>query len=205
MKRENLRFNARKVFFTADTHFNHGNIVRICKRPFADVKEMNEQLIINWNRKVPKDADVFVLGDFMLCGASEWRNIIKQLNGRIHLILGNHCYQNARAIDESTLTSIHDQVCIQIIEDSQYLMLNHYPLLTWGGIERGTWNLHGHYHSQPGHRLQHSKPNQYDVGVDGNNFEPLSYEEVRYIIKEQLANPNRNDLVEFMKETLNKE
>ena len=40
------------VFFTADTHFDHANIIRFCNRPFATVEDMNEALIANWNRKV---------------------------------------------------------------------------------------------------------------------------------------------------------
>ena len=34
-----------KVWFTSDTHFSHANIIRFCKRPFADVEEMNEYII----------------------------------------------------------------------------------------------------------------------------------------------------------------
>jgi hypothetical protein len=35
----------RNTFFTADTHFNHANIISFCQRPFAAVAEMNEALI----------------------------------------------------------------------------------------------------------------------------------------------------------------
>ena len=36
------------VFFTADTHFGHSNVIKYDKRPFTDVAEMNEILIKNW-------------------------------------------------------------------------------------------------------------------------------------------------------------
>ena len=55
-----------KIFFTADTHWGHRNIIRYCQRPFADVEEMNEALITNWNSTVGKDDIVFHLGDFAM-------------------------------------------------------------------------------------------------------------------------------------------
>lgn len=55
----NFKFDDSKVFFTSDTHFNHGNIIRFCDRPFKDVEMMNETIIANWNHccpvKVPDD------------------------------------------------------------------------------------------------------------------------------------------------------
>ena len=53
-----------KTFFIADTHFNHEQIINICKRPFKSVEEMNNSLIERWNDTV-RDCDrVWVLGDF---------------------------------------------------------------------------------------------------------------------------------------------
>ncbi len=40
----NYKFDGSKVFFTSDTHFYHGNIIRFCNRPFEDVEMMNERL-----------------------------------------------------------------------------------------------------------------------------------------------------------------
>lgn len=36
----------RNTFFTADTHFNHANIIQYCRRPYSSITEMNEV----WNK-----------------------------------------------------------------------------------------------------------------------------------------------------------
>lgn len=30
------------IFFTADTHFGHGNVIQLCDRPLSSVEEMDE-------------------------------------------------------------------------------------------------------------------------------------------------------------------
>src|SRR4030066_28737 len=54
----------RNIFFTADTHFNHANIIHYCRRPFSSIKEMNETLIAKWNAGMGKGDLVYHLGDF---------------------------------------------------------------------------------------------------------------------------------------------
>lgn len=179
-------FNADECFFISDTHFWHKNIISICKRPFKDIDDMNSQMIENWNKIVPVDAHVFHTGDMVLGGKYAWDYILDALNGQIHLCMGNHDYQNARGIDESKFASIHDQWQIKVLEDDQAITLNHYPLLTWGGVERGVWNLYGHWHTTPEHPLSNTKSTQYDVGVDNNGFKPLSYYEVKEIITKRI-------------------
>ena len=92
----NCKFEGSKVFFTSDTHFYHGNIIRFCNRPFKDVGMMNETIISNWNNTVGLDDIVFHLGDFCLGGSAEWTKILDRLNGKIYLILGNHDLKNLR-------------------------------------------------------------------------------------------------------------
>lgn len=79
----------RKVFFTADMHFGHENVISFDKRPFETVEEMDEELIRRWNAKVGKDDLVYVLGDMI------WKTrngdaeaLIRSLNGQIILIKG---------------------------------------------------------------------------------------------------------------------
>ena len=33
------------IYFTADTHFGHANIVKMCEWPYPDIESMNEAMI----------------------------------------------------------------------------------------------------------------------------------------------------------------
>jgi len=77
------------IFFTSDTHFGHENIIKYCKRPFANAAEMDKALIRNWNRVVGPHDLVYHLGDFAV-GGGPAGPYLDQLNGRIILIHGNH-------------------------------------------------------------------------------------------------------------------
>jgi calcineurin-like phosphoesterase family protein len=183
------------IFFTSDTHFGHGNIIKFCDRPFKDVDEMNYKLIENWNNKVPNDGLVFHLGDFAWGGYDFWKNIRNQLNGDIILIKGNHDIKNMSATAEEELFKFSTwQMLVEI--EGRKLYLNHVPFLCYGGTYRDpkglVYQLFGHVHSGPGKkgmdipRMQYLFPTQYDVGVDNNGYEPISWNELNEKIGKQL-------------------
>lgn len=194
MKEQKFEFNPEKTFFTSDTHFGHANIIRLCNRPFKDVEEMNEKLIENWNKVVPEDGTVFHLGDFAFGDSGLWNSVIPRLNGQIYLIIGNHDRKNLRQGYMNKFVVVSPQMQIQIEKRSIYL--NHYPFLCYGGSYRNdadaVWQLFGHVHSSPAgsgldcNRLVHLFPYQYDVGVDNNNYTPISWEEVKKKIQHQI-------------------
>jgi calcineurin-like phosphoesterase family protein len=77
--------------------------------------------------------------------------------------------------------------------------LNHYPFLCYGGVYREpqdqVWALHGHIHLGPNSlegkdvpRMEYLYPTQYDVGVDMNNYTPISWKEVKEKIEYQVEN-----------------
>ena len=77
------------IYFTADTHFGHANIVKMCQRPYPDVDAMNEAMIAAWNERVQGNDTVYIIGDmFFRCADPE--SILKRLKGRKRLIVGNH-------------------------------------------------------------------------------------------------------------------
>ena len=177
-------FSPEGVWFTSDTHFWHENILRFCNRPFGSIEEMNEGLIRRWNETVPPDGTVFHLGDFCFGGAKEWNDIISRLSGKIYLILGNHDMKQIEQGFMKRFEHVTQQMTIRV--GGQTIILNHNPFLCYGGAYRNVWQLFGHVHSGPlsNHgkdltRLQVLFPRQYDVGVDNNDFRPVSFAELK--------------------------
>ena len=189
-KKMNFKFNGEHTFFTSDTHFYHTNIIKYCNRPFKDVEQMNEVMIANWNRVIGTDDTVFHLGDFCLGGAAEWTKILDRLNGKIYLIMGNHDLKNIRQGFISRFEHVAMQMHIEV--GKQRIYLCHFPFLCFEGWYKEVWQLFGHVHTRKNNtgndacRLQYLYPTQYDVGVDNNNFTPVSFEQVKRIINKQV-------------------
>ena len=191
------QFSKTKTFFTSDTHFGHSNIIWMCKRPYKDVEEMNQALINNWNSVISDDDTVFHLGDFAFGGSALWNGVLDQLNGKIILIQGNHDRANMRQGFMNRFELVTPQMQIEI--DGRTVYLNHYPFLCYGGSYRGeenaVWALSGHTHitkkdnnGKDFERLKYLFPTQYDVGVDFNDYKPLSFQEISDKINFQVQN-----------------
>ena len=191
------KFKESGVFFTSDTHFNHANIIRFCSRPFKNVEHMNESLITNWNRVVGPEDIVFHLGDFCLGGSAEWTRILERLNGKIYLISGNHDMKNLRQNYTEYFEAVLPQLHIEV--GNQKIYLNHYPFLCYGGAYKDTWQLFGHVHTsrhntgKDAPRLKMLFPTQYDVGVDNNDFTPVSFAQVKAIIEKQIEQSRKGE------------
>ena len=57
------------IFFTADLHLGHKNIIRHCSRPFSSVGEMDAAIVAQINSKCGANDTLWVLGDFAFRGA----------------------------------------------------------------------------------------------------------------------------------------
>lgn len=185
------------VFFTSDTHFSHKKILDFCHRPFGSIEEHDDVLINNWNSVIGPDDTVFHLGDFAFGGFPVWEKIVKQLNGHIILIRGNHCDQNMTAGVKSLFEDCLYQA--RILIGNQTVYLNHYPFLCFAHQDPSHYKdyfiqLFGHVHSGPLSegtdisRLKYCFPTQYDVGVDNNNYTPISWLQVKEKINQQVLN-----------------
>ena len=183
-----------KMFFTSDTHFSHENIIKYCKRPFTNVEEHDAELIRRWNEKVPEDGIVFHLGDVAFGSPDRVNEILEQLHGKIYLVIGNHDWRRIVSEHKWRFENMTQQNNMKI--GKRHIILNHYPMLAFSGAWRGedaTYQLFGHVHTSPytdegldQARMKMLFTSQYDVGVDNNDFTPVSWKEVDQIINNQM-------------------
>jgi calcineurin-like phosphoesterase family protein len=167
-----------KVWFTADTHFGHANVIKYCARPFASADEMDAHVIAAWNAVVGRGDIVYHLGDFAISRDPRTvRRIFQQLNGSKFLVPGNHDFKATLDLPWAK----KDHVQFKTV-DGQQLVLCHYAMLDWPSSHHGAIQLYGHRHG-----ARPSTHNQLDVGVDCWGFAPVSLEDIKKRLAETPA------------------
>jgi calcineurin-like phosphoesterase family protein len=193
------------IWFTSDNHFWHANVIKYCDRPFASVEEMNEAMIRNWNEVVKPEDTVYCLGDFSLA----FRPIeaySMRLNGTKYLVPGNHdfCHsyhKKARNLEKrkewiQKYTSwgwivLPEQTTLDIPGVATVNMCHHpYRLVEpyedkyekWRPKDDGRWLICGHVHEK-----WKVVDRMINVGVDQWGFKPVSIEEIKKIICNQVS------------------
>ena len=166
-------------YYIADTHFGHANIIKFCNRPYKSVDEMDEELISNWNKKVKINDDIYIVGDFIYKQSGSPENYINKLNGRKHLIMGNHDHSWLNKADSSRWFA--DISPLKLIYDNDakaHVVLCHYPLMTWIKEKQGSYMVYGHIHNHtfelPFWPLIHDNDKMLNAGVDVNFFSPVT-------------------------------
>jgi len=181
------------IYFTADTHFCHGNIIGSCERPFKNVDEMNKAMIDNWNSYVTDKDDIYILGDFLYKGnGMNANNILSRLKGRKYLIMGNHeNYLTDTSFRPKAFEWVKDYFVMK--HEGIHIVLFHYPMLSWYGSYHGSIHLYGHVHNSGikhpefGDKLHQLGPRAFNVGVDVNDFYPVS---IKTILDKAKENAN---------------
>lgn len=163
------------IYFTADTHFGHANIIQHCARPFKDADEMNREMIRRWNERVNQDDIVYHLGDFAFRGKDPL-TYRQRLNGRIVFIVGNH--DKRRDIESAGFESIHD--LLQVSINGTPIVLCHYAMRVWNKSHHGALHLYGHSHG-----TLPSTAQSLDVGVDCWDFQPITLVEIKKRLGQQ--------------------
>jgi calcineurin-like phosphoesterase family protein len=193
-----------KVWFTADLHLGHGNIIKFCNRPFLDSRERemvrqdprgkyrlssetvrrhDDALIDAINTRVAAEDVLWILGDFcwgQLHEATAYRNRIHCRN--VHLVWGNHDHHSIRPVFQQAI----EQGMIRV--EGQEIWLNHYPMRSWNKSFHGSWHLYGHVHGRLAAEDQaNSSTLTKDIGVDACDYRPWSFEDLKEYMAPRLV------------------
>ena len=167
-------------YYIADMHFYHDKILEYAKRPFKNLNEMHEVLIANWNRRVKARDNVYVLGDFAFCRGKRANELLDRLNGKKHLIVGNHDeFLKDKEFDKGKFVWIKDHA---VIKDGEHeVVLFHFPIAVWQRRHYGSLHLYGHVHGDPRKAVfPLPQGNCANVSADYINFEPVTLKEALF-------------------------
>ncbi len=145
-------------YYIADCHFWHGALNdRMDRRGFASAEEMNAYMIVQWNRKVRRQDDVVILGDFSVGDGEQTNQILRQLNGKhIWMVTGNHDgnFLKDKAFDRSRFVEITPY--LELHDNRRYVICCHYPIMEYNHMYRvdeedhsRAYMLYGHIHNTP--------------------------------------------------------
>lgn len=170
-----------RKFYTSDTHFGHAGIIQSCGRPFADVAEMDAELVRRWNAVVQPHDIVYHLGDWgWPSGDPEaFRALFHSLNGRKVLVTGNHDVRKDGSLRPDLADLPWDRPpspMLEVKDEGQRVVLCHYALLAWNAKHHGAWHFYGHSHG----KLPHPDQRARDVGVDCHDvaFAPRTFRQL---------------------------
>jgi len=185
------------IYFTSDSHFCHDREFLYGERGFASPQEMNEEIIKRWNEVVQPDDEVYHLGDVMLNDIEAGIDCLNRLNGKIHIIRGNHDsdakvekYANCRNV-------VSIEWATMIKKGKRMFYLSHFPSITSNfddnkPLKTRIINLCGHSHTVDKFK-DFDKGIIYHVELDAHDLKPVSIEEILKDINEYYNNLDKND------------
>lgn len=199
--------NRRPTYFTSDWHIGHENVIKFSNRPFKNKDDMRESLIKRFNATVSKGAITYFLGDFSMGSFDETKDVLSRLNGTKVCVVGNHdrgvnslnlagfdvVLHRADLIIANELVSMTHCPLRGVVRENTEGMRGHKEGEHWHGESRhklyscnneGQFHLHGHIHSPNGGKSEKTLGRQYDVGVDANNYLPVSISTIEKWIAE---------------------
>ena len=170
------------IYFSSDTHFGHDRDFIWGARGFKNITEMNEQIVKNWNETVDVEDDVYVLGDLMLGDNEAGIKIIKQLKGKIHVILGNHDTASRKTLYEECYNVVDVKYADVIKFNGYTFYLSHYPTITSNHddekpLKAKIISLCGHSHYSNKFKDM-DKGTIYHVEMESHNNMPVSLETI---------------------------
>ena len=168
------------IYYTADLHLGHVNVIRHCDRPFVSVEEMDEVLIRNWNSRVHKNDTVYIVGNLFFRNRCPCESYLDELKGRKHLVIGNH---DSSWMKKTNWPGYFESVngLITMKDNGRLVTMCHYPMMTWPDSRHDSYMVFGHIHNSTAAGfwpLIRANPRMLNAGVDINGFVPVTLEEM---------------------------
>ena len=173
--------NKGNIWLVSDLHFSHKNIVKYSTNRKNELnldendnemlKKHDEALIRRWNYTVKKYDTVYILGDFSFATTDETRKILEKLNGKKHLIIGNHdasCkgldnyFESVSQIKEVTFK----KTVYPFLDENIHCIMCHFPMMAWNRRMHGAIMVHGHCHGSLDEINKQSEELRVDIGFD---------------------------------------
>ena len=177
-----------KIFVTSDLHFGHDREFVWGARGFKSIEEHDVEIIKRWNKVVTAEDDVYILGDLMLSDNAHGIQCLSQLNGKLHILTGNHCTAARQKLYHTLENMVEFCGCATTIKyKKKQLYLSHYPTITSNmeaNPHQAVFNLYGHTHQTT--NFYNGQPFMYHVGVDSHNCYPVLLDDVITEIKNEI-------------------
>ena len=150
------------IWVCADLHLQDKKITEFEK--FNSVEEHDKYVIERYNSVVGKDDLVYILGDLGFTPKDSLAKLVRQLNGRKILLIGNH--DTLKDNDYITMGII--QVIRRPVYYSDKIVLNHIPMEECLN-SRNSICVHGHIHNN-----LLNLPNFFNVNVELTDYLPVN-------------------------------
>lgn len=163
--------------YISDSHFGHKNVISFNNRPFSNVDEMDRYMIDSWNLTVNKDDDVYIGGDLIYKSDREFSWYLNQLNGKLHLCIGNH---DSKLLKDDKAMSRFERVdkMMHVVDGKNHIHLCHFPMAEWNGMHKGTYHMYGHVHGITDTSLMMAQREKaLYIGAEITGFVPITFNE----------------------------
>ncbi len=166
----------RDIWVVSDTHFNHGNIIKYCDRPYESSKDMDWDMVEKWNSVVKPGDKVYHLGDVYMSASKGYiENLLSKLHGQKRLVLGNH--DNGK---DQILQKYFEKIVVWRMFPEFGLLLTHVPVHE-SALNRGKKgrlsNVHGHIHQNPSPQGPY-----FCACVEQTGYKPVHIEDIRRLV-----------------------
>jgi len=185
------------IYFLADPHFDHENVLKFEKRPFETIEEMAIQILYNINEVVKPEDTLVLVGDVCFGHRKHWRRVLDLIDCKnVVLVRGNHDRTFPANLPVIVVEEMRMKIC------KQNVIVSHYPFRYpwykhWWGLLRGrkpryrerrpkddgkSFVIHGHTHGK-----EKTKGRMINVGVDAREFKPVSMAQIMREIQWELG------------------